>query len=86
LEIAMRWQLPTALLVSALMLSATTLYSSLNDHRSRWCVAMAKRVPFTDLRAAGDFMKQRTVLDWSDEEYGFGFSLEECRRSLLVGR
>ena len=82
----MRWQLPTALLASALMLSGTSVYGSLNDHRSRWCVAMSKRVAFPDLKAAGDLMKQRTFLDWSDEEYGFGFSLEECRRSLWVGR
>ncbi len=82
----MRWQLPTALLASALMLSGASVYGSLNNHRSRSCVALSRRVAFPDLKAAGDFTKQRTILDWSDEEYGYGLSLEECRRSLWASQ
>lgn len=82
----MRWQLPTALIVSALMLSGAAVYGSMNDHRSRWCGAMVKQVAHRDLTAAGDLLKRRTVIDWSDEELGYGLSIEECRVSLWQAR
>ncbi len=78
----MRWALPVAIVASAALLSLATVYTTMNDHRSRWCVAMAARVAFPDLKAAGALSKPRTILECSDEEYGFGVSLEECRRSL----
>jgi hypothetical protein len=52
---------------------------------------MAKRVAFPDLKAAGDIMKPRTFVDWSDEELGMGMSIEEfpieaLRISFIVSR
>ncbi len=80
----MSWQLPLSLLASSALLASATVYASVNDHRSRLCGIVADKVPYKSLREAGDFTTQSRA--FSEEEFAYGVSIEECRQSLVPWR
>lgn len=82
----MKWQLPASLLTSAVILSAATIYASVNAHRSRWCMAMTSGVAIDRFPGAADLGSTRSLADWSDRELGFRITIDECRSSLVPWR
>lgn len=80
----MRWQLPLSILTSAAILASAAVYASVSGHRSRLCGIVADKVSYQSLREAGDPTKLKRA--FSEEEFAYGLSIEDCRQSLVPWR